>query len=323
MSIENLVFEGGGVKGIAFCGAVKYLEENGIMPNVKRLIGSSAGAITAGALAVGYKSYEVEKILKETNFINFLDDSWGVIGDIYRFINEYGLYRGDIFYRWIGKFIKEKTNNENISFKQVFEKYGIDLVITGTNVDRQKAVYFNHTDYPNMPIRLAIRISMSIPYVFRSIYFDGDYYVDGGVLDNYPIWYFKDIEKTLGFKLVNDNEKRDDQIYHVDNRIRNIKGFSINLLNSILHQIERLHVKSNYWKHTITINSLGVKTMDFNLSDDKKCELIEEGYLTTQKFFQSSEKTSEQPELEPVVTEEEPEVKYDSFVEHSSVDEED
>lgn len=43
---ENLVFEGGGVKGLAFCGALKILEQKGIMANVKRLAGSSAGAIS-------------------------------------------------------------------------------------------------------------------------------------------------------------------------------------------------------------------------------------------------------------------------------------
>ncbi len=51
---ENLVFEGGGVKGLAFCGALEVLEEKDVMKNIKRLVGSSAGAITAGLLACGY-----------------------------------------------------------------------------------------------------------------------------------------------------------------------------------------------------------------------------------------------------------------------------
>ena len=61
---ENLVFEGGGVKGLAFCGALKVLEERGIITDVKGLAGSSAGAITAGLLACGYTSDEILDELK-------------------------------------------------------------------------------------------------------------------------------------------------------------------------------------------------------------------------------------------------------------------
>ncbi|XP_021364180.1 uncharacterized protein LOC110457300, partial [Mizuhopecten yessoensis] len=60
---ENLVFEGGGNKGLAYCGVVRVLEEIGAFPKVKRLAGASAGAMTAALLAVGYNSYEIEEFL--------------------------------------------------------------------------------------------------------------------------------------------------------------------------------------------------------------------------------------------------------------------
>ena len=45
---KNLVFEGGGVKGIAYAGAMKVLEKKGILKNIVRVGGTSAGAINVG-----------------------------------------------------------------------------------------------------------------------------------------------------------------------------------------------------------------------------------------------------------------------------------
>lgn len=51
---RNLVFEGGGVKGIAYCGALGVLDERGILSWIRRVGGASAGAINATILALGY-----------------------------------------------------------------------------------------------------------------------------------------------------------------------------------------------------------------------------------------------------------------------------
>lgn len=51
---RNLVFEGGGVKGIAYVGAMEVLEEKGILKNITRVGGTSAGAINALLAGLNY-----------------------------------------------------------------------------------------------------------------------------------------------------------------------------------------------------------------------------------------------------------------------------
>ncbi len=284
---ENLVFEGGGAKGIAFCGALRSLSEHGIIKNIKRIAGSSAGSIVAGAIAVGYNYNEVQDILIDADFNKFKDTNYGVVGYLYRLLNYYGLYLGDYFYEWYGKLIKIKTGNIDFTLKDVYDKYGVELVITGTCVNKSSVVYFNHNDNPDMPVRLAVRISMSMPYVFESIKYKGNIYVDGGVLDNYPIWYFGNDNKTLGLKLVNPTERRDNQIFHTNTPINNIKDFSYNIINGMLEQIERLHINDTYWQHTITINTLGVYATEFDIAKDTKKKLIDSGYNCTNEFITS------------------------------------
>jgi len=77
MSTIDLVFEGGGAKGMVFIGALDVLFE-GAGHTHGRLLGTSAGAITALALAAGYTIPELNVALTETDangkpiFMSFL-----------------------------------------------------------------------------------------------------------------------------------------------------------------------------------------------------------------------------------------------------------
>ncbi len=70
---ENLIFKGGGPKGIAYAGVLQALENRALLKSVKRVAGTSAGAITAVLIALGYSPEEVKKLLFETNLMTFLD----------------------------------------------------------------------------------------------------------------------------------------------------------------------------------------------------------------------------------------------------------
>ena len=62
-TVYDLVMEGGGAKGMAFVGAVQYMQEKGV--RYGRLLGTSAGAITAALLAAGYTAEEMQAALSE------------------------------------------------------------------------------------------------------------------------------------------------------------------------------------------------------------------------------------------------------------------
>mgnify|MGYP000014686518 CR=1 FL=1 len=319
---ENLVFEGGGIRGIAFGGVLKFFEEHDLMHYVKRVAGSSAGAIVAGAIAVNCTADEIIKILDETNFEDFKDDSWGLVLDAYRFFNEFGIYKGDKFLEWFKNIVKEKTGNPDITFKQIYEQYGKELIITGTCLNRAKTYYFHHEKWPDMPVALAVRISMSIPLVFKAVRLhtkepkldedgntitdeDGnpvmeefeDIMVDGGLLNNYPIWVFdgeslRDIDKdtmehskTLGFKLMSSDEKPDNQLYHYYQNIGNIIDYMKAFIDSMTIQIERGHIRDGYWDKTVSVNTGTISTLDFAISDKDKQTLIKSGYESAKNHF--------------------------------------
>ncbi len=114
---KNLVFEGGGVKGIAYVGALQVLHDQDILANISRVGGTSAGAINAVLLSLHYSLDETRKVLWSLDFNNFMDDSWGVVRDTDRLVNDFGWYKGDFFRSWMGELVKRKVGNEHATFR--------------------------------------------------------------------------------------------------------------------------------------------------------------------------------------------------------------
>ncbi|HZW82767.1 MAG TPA: patatin-like phospholipase family protein, partial [Candidatus Deferrimicrobium sp.] len=107
----DAVFEGGGVKGIGLVGAVLALEEAGY--EFINLAGTSAGAIVASLLAVGYSGTEIRGILQQVDYSAFKDktllDKLGLPGKVLNTAFEYGVYKGDFFENWLGKLLRAKN----------------------------------------------------------------------------------------------------------------------------------------------------------------------------------------------------------------------
>jgi NTE family protein len=298
MEIDSLVFEGGGVKGIAYIGGLQVLEEKGILKDIKKFAGSSAGAIIASLLALKYSISEIETILKKTSFNDFKDDSWGVFRDVYRLLNQYGYHPGDYFYDFIGDLVEAKTGNKESTLHEIYEQFGTEVVVTATCLNKSQTIYFHYKKYPDLPLRLVVRMSMSIPLFFSAVKWNGDIIIDGGVLQNYPIEIFdcgilEDrfnpdyiiSPKVLGFKLIESTETKTYNIETVDKSINNIMDYTEALLNGMFLQIERGYIRKGYWKQTVCIESLGIKTTQFNLTNTEKELLIESGRNATLKYL--------------------------------------
>lgn len=312
---RNLVFEGGGVKGIAYGGALSELEKLGFLKDIKRVAGTSAGAITATLLAVGYSTDEITKIIGNTDFSKFEDNTFMFFRDIFRLIKKYGWNQGVAFQKWIGKLIENKTGNGNITFAELYEnkeKFNYkELFIVCSNITRQRADVLSFETTPNLPIKDAVRMSMSIPIYFASVInSDGDVIVDGGVTMNYPIQIFdynRYIENPSNGMRVNYNSDDDYVFNHetlgfrVDTQeernylvptwkgdptmTKNLKRFIGALINFTMEMVNKKHLHSNDWNRTIFIDSANIKSTEFKLTPGKINILLENGKKAVYSYF--------------------------------------
>ncbi|XP_021371581.1 uncharacterized protein LOC110462082 isoform X2 [Mizuhopecten yessoensis] len=210
---ENLVFEGGGAEGAGFCGALKVIEDLGFMQNIKRFAGTSAGAITAALVAVGYTSKEVDEFLSQDLNTILLDHKWGILSLLPSLRKDFGWNPGNRFSNWLGGVLAKIMGDPDVTFAQLYKKRGVELCVVVTNVSRMTEEYCHPKTTPHMPIRTAVRMSMSIPGWWLSME-PGDTFLERlKPLDKLPGLLARDgrfegrNSKTLGFLVYEDLEE--------------------------------------------------------------------------------------------------------------------
>ena len=225
---SNLVFEGGGVLGVAYLGVLQYMDEKGLLQNLKRTAGTSAGAITACLTSLNLPFEEIKKMADTLDFRKIPEKStlpdlvkipepirsefeklFGDYESIYRLITNYGLFSSQYFYQWVQQQIHSQFDSQKKPPPYTFADFRnssihkdqrpfFDLYVVGTNVSYRSSSIFSFETTPNMEVAEAVRISMSIPLFFEAIKTccdslgDGEsnLFCDGGVMWNYPINLF-------------------------------------------------------------------------------------------------------------------------------------
>ncbi len=318
---RNLVFKGGGVRGIAYLGALEVLDEYRVVENIQRVAGTSAGAIAATLL-----SFRLS-ITDTTDLFNSLDFTQVPQAETKppkrrflripeeessrRFFRDYGWYSSEYFYYWLQRTIAGQcAGNPRASFSD-FKDLGFrDLFIVSTNISRQRAEVFSADNTPDVAVADAVRMSMSIPIFFEALRFDGknfgdgDYYVDGGLYDNFPVHIFDQHEyagrawayrngvnwETLGLFLYPDK-----YLYPSEPEIPTNVWEYLNLaLRNLYHSHEMAGYRFNSvdQHRSIEISDCGIASTDFEISlgDDKYQELYASGRIAVRDFFGSEKK---------------------------------
>lgn len=180
--MSGIVLSGGGVYGVMFLGALDTYRGN-IQGDITLYAGTSSGAIIATLLSVGYKCTEIMNEIKHHLPIIQTDSI-----DFSNLFERFGLFTNDKLMGLIKSMILKKRPNIP-TFLELYETLHVDLIITGTNLSRQAATYFQRIDTPNMRITDALEISICIPLVFPFVKYNKDIYVDGMLIDNFPVAY--------------------------------------------------------------------------------------------------------------------------------------
>lgn len=191
---RNIVFKGGGIKGLAYAGALRAMGRHGMLRDVRRTAGTSSGAMAAVFLALGATPDQMVDILLRTPFHKFMDGSRWLGGDLQRLVRDFGWFKGEVLERWARSNIGVLTGKPHMTFGELRQRAEVepgrflDLTVVGANLSRETPELFNAERTPDTPIHEALRISMSIPLFFTAVRNSrGEVLVDGSVIWNYPI----------------------------------------------------------------------------------------------------------------------------------------
>jgi NTE family protein len=263
--IKILVLSGGGVKGIAHIGVARCLEKLNMLNDIHTIAGTSVGALIGGMLYIGYTPKEIEAFSMKLDF-NLLKET-----DLNLFLESYGLDDGYKIEHVIKTLIKIKFNKDNITLKEIHDIIKKKFIAVTTCVETGKTHYVDYTNYPELPLYLAIKMSLCIPFVFCPVEYNNCYFVDGAVTCNFPIEIFsKNIDQVLGIYLRNTQDIKP---------IESIKDYIIKLASSLADNVTD-ELLNKYADNTIIIDLPNMPVADFNLSNEQKRQMYLKGYLT-------------------------------------------
>ena len=284
------------MRGLASLGALKYLETRTELCKFHTFIGSSIGSVICSFLNIKVPIDEIYTFFLSLNPENVAKFH------ISKITTQFGLDSG-INFVWLVKQVLVKHGyDENVTFADLFEKTEKKLVITGTNVNTHSIEYFDYESSPRLRIVDAIRISISVPFIFTAPLYKGCYYVDGGVLDNFPLHLTnnENHKEVLAIKLGHTKH-----IHPINNCVQNLEDFSMNLLQTMLDEIEYLRNKECTQilndSQILHIDTKDYSSFTFNLQLAQKQELFKMGYDAAAAFHREPKEPEETQNGESVI----------------------
>jgi len=304
----DAVFSGGGIKGLAFSGALKAAEQAGYTEWVD-VAGTSAGAITAMALAVGYDADGLRRLFSFD--FSKIDDrgplGLGVIPNYFH----HGITRGKALTAWIESLLEGAPRKKDGKAPSAFGDLDHRLRVVGTDIVHSRMVVFpdDVTKYldregrpyapDEFPITTAVRISAGYPGFFPPITLkdaatgtDGAL-VDGGITSGLPVFLFdrqQPQRPTWAFRLY-DGTPPEKPPYHPIGGLLWPVDLITDVMDTAINTLDDFELKS-FGNRVIAIPTGDVSTLNFALSERDRKFLYQSGYDAATEFFKHPDPTN-------------------------------
>jgi NTE family protein len=185
----HLILSGGGLYGLCFLGIFRYLIIEKKLNSLKNIVGNSMGSFFSLGYSLNIDIDKLENIVKELKECNDIKINKKNLGNLFK---KNGILNFSIFTNRL----KIESKIDDITFKEFSKKFGINLYISATNVNRLENVIFCIDNTPDVSVFDAVAASMSLPYMCEPILIDGEYYIDGCLSNNFPSNIFQNINKN-------------------------------------------------------------------------------------------------------------------------------
>ena len=272
---DTLCLSGGGILGLSFIGTIEYLEKKQIINNLESKItnfaGTSVGSMVCFILSLGYTIKELKETILKFNIKKLIPEV-----NVENLLMNHGVDNGDKIKLIMISFLKEKVNVSDITFEDLYKLTNNKLTIVGTNFSKGIEVAYNYILTPKMSVITAIRISISVPIMFTPVFYENEYYIDGGIYNNFPLNYCNK-ESTLGIYIKNGS----------CNQLDNIFSLMLGTINIISDTISNKHCSNLNNCDIIEIQNNKKNITNFDIDINVKLDLIKMGIIAAKQFLKS------------------------------------
>lgn len=271
---DTLILSGGSTKGFGIVGSLQYLQDNGMLPHIRKFIGTSIGAILAYLVCIGYNPIEIMIVSSQKQVFEKMTNI-----DIMNVIQGSGAISFHIFQEMLEKLTIDKVK-KFITLSDLYKKYNKELVCCTYNLTLHKPEYISYKTHPDLNCITALRMSANIPFLFETFVYDDYKYLDGGIADNFPLSQIEEGDVALGIRtkkvLSVDPDKRDDNSF--------LRQF-LSILNVPIARIEDIYISHHQETSIVSILIPSHLTTTFHLTNTEKFDMFSIGYETIKKYF--------------------------------------
>ena len=212
--IKHIVISSGGPAGHMMYSILRTLNLKGIwdFKNIKTIYGSSIGSYIAIILSLRYDWPVIDDYLIkrpwEKIFVSSSSSSSSSaetadhsnhntsstfagaktkLDHVLRLYNSHGLYGMKEFTETLRPALQGKDMSVDITMNEFYEKTGIEIHLMVTEMNKFRVIDFSYKTHPNQSLVEACYMSCCYPFGFVPIYRDGCCYLDGGIINDYPV----------------------------------------------------------------------------------------------------------------------------------------
>lgn len=274
---RKICLSGGGIRAVAFVGALEVLNKYKLLNHVVEYIGVSAGALVGFILSIGYTLQEVKKIVLELDF--------GIIRNIeaestLEFLERYGLDNGENLIRLCEAVMKQKNIPSTTTFLELSKIRPITFRCFATDLNTCTPREFSVSATPNVKILDGLRASMSLPFYFQPVQdpTTGNLLSDGGLINNYPMVFLSEEEQNHSLGMIFSCD-------HVENKaVEHVYDF-IQQLFACVYMPRIRNIKKQLGDRTILLPNGDFPSWNFEATKEERAELIESAARATEDFL--------------------------------------
>tara|TARA_B100001758_G_C18414538_1_gene618456 strand:+ start:1131 stop:2024 length:894 start_codon:yes stop_codon:yes gene_type:complete len=283
--IKHIVLSGGGPNNIIQLGCLHELFEKKIINinNIESVYATSAGALLGLTLILKYDINHVSDF--------FVKRPWHKVvnfeaKELLEMIENNGYMDMSFIEDIIDTFLTAKNISKDCS---IIELYNISNIIFNIYVVELKTfnkLVINHENYPSMPIKTAILMSCALPPAFKPILYNGDYYIDGGMVCNYPIndCILRNVNKNeiLGLH-VTASDNCDDKF----DETTSMPNYTLMLVKILIRNIQKQEYIPNINEIIINCkyNATNINAWKALIDDKIRKELYEKGIILAKEYI--------------------------------------
>jgi predicted acylesterase/phospholipase RssA len=225
--IQHIVLSGGAYLGLYELGALKHLNNADFynMENIKTIHGTSIGGLLGSILCLNIDWETIYEYFIKRPWIKMIQITPNMLFDV---IPNKGLLGHSFFENAMIPLLKSVDIEKNITLKEFYEKTQKELYLYSVDINTYKTIQLSYKTHPDLELIQAIHMTCSLPYMFQPVWYENTYYIDGGLINNYPT--------DICYKMICDEI---DKIYNYDCKSEGQKNIDISNFETDSENISR------------------------------------------------------------------------------------